>query len=249
MEEKENLDEIVKNIPIMKELESNSKNFTKSKFPRSAKALTTYSLKLQYLSNSINLCKETGDYYSLYVLFRALLEHYFRHLYIYSRALRESSDEVGIEYYGKLKGHEDLCFLRGNISLNTKMTGEKSIRSLGGDQNKNLDEVAQNFKINNILSYLSNSIGEDKEIKAISKEFFNKYSSHYSTLSSFVHGGPFAEKYMEMYSKDNTGKENDMKYLFDEANLLTNQARQNTALFIEVTTDEKSAVEEPSLSS
>ena len=54
---------------------------------------------------------------------------------------------------------------------------------------------------------------------------------------------------MEMYSKDNTGKENDMKYLFDEANLLTNQARQNTALFIEVTTDEKSAVEEPSLSS
>ena len=58
-------DEIIKNIPIMRELESNSKNFTKSKFPRSAKALTTYSLKLQYLSNSINFCKETGDYYSL----------------------------------------------------------------------------------------------------------------------------------------------------------------------------------------
>jgi len=107
--EKEDLEKI-KNIPIMKELESNTKGFIKSRFPKSAKALTTYSLRLQYLTNSINLCKETEDYYSLCVLFRSLLEHYFRHLYIYSRALRENSDEVGIEYYGKLNGHEDLYF-------------------------------------------------------------------------------------------------------------------------------------------
>lgn len=240
MEEKNNLDEIIKNIPIMKELESNSKNFAKSKFSRSAKALSTYSLKLQYLSNSINLCKETGDYYSLCVLFRSLLEHYFRHLYIYSRALRENSDEVGIEYYGKLNGHEDLCFLRSNFSLNTKLSGEKSIWSLGGNQNKSLDDVAQNFKINNILSYLNEGIGEDKEIQTISKDYFYKYSRYYSTLSSFVHGGPYAEKYVELYSKNKTGKEDDIKYLSNEANSLTNQARQNTSLFIEITTDEKS---------
>lgn len=234
-------DEIIKNIPMMKELESNSKKFSESKFPRSAKALTTYSLKLQYLSNSINFCKETGDYYSLCVLFRALLEHYFRHLYIYARALREGSDEVGAEYYGKLNGHEDLCFLRSNISLNTKLTGEKSILSLGGEQNKGLDDIAQNFKINNILSYLNEGIGENKEVQTISKDFFNKYSQHYSTLSSFVHGGPYAEKYMEMYSKNETGKEGDIKYLFDEANLLTNQARKSTSLFIEITTEEEAA--------
>lgn len=234
--------EIIKNIPIMKELESNSKNFIKSKFPKSAKALTTYSLKLHHLSNSINFYKETGDYYSLCVLFRALLEHYFRHLYIYSRALREGSDEVGMEYYGKLNGHEDLCFLISNISLNQKLTREKSILSLKSDQNKDLDDIGKNFKINSILSYLNEGIEENKEIQTISKDFFNRYSQHYSTLSSFVHGGPYAEKYMEMYSKDETGKETDIKYLFDEANLLTNQARKNTSLFIEVTTQEGSAV-------
>jgi len=239
----QNLDETVKNIPIMKELESNSKNFSKCKFPRSAKALATYSLKLQYINNSINLCKETGDYYSLCVLFRSLLEHYFRHRYIYSRSLRENSDEVGKEYYGKLNGHEDLCFLRSNLSLNTKLSGEKSKWSLGGDQNKGLDDVAQNFKINNILSYINKGTGEDKEIKEMSKEFFNKYSGYYSTLSSFVHGGPFAEKYMELYSKDKTGKEKDTKYLSDEANLLTNQARQNTSLFIEMTTDKEGKIQ------
>ena len=131
--------------------------------------------------------------------------------------------------------------------MNTKLTGEKSIWSLGGDQNKNLDDVAQNFKINNILSYLNEGIGDSKEIKAISKEFFNKYSGYYSTLSSFVHGGPFAEKYIEMYSKDKTGKENDMKYLSDEANILTNQTRLNTSLFIEITANEKPVVGETSL--
>lgn len=241
MEEKDNIDEIVKNIPTMKELESNAKTFTKSKFPRSAKALTAYSLKLHYLSNSINLCKETGDYYSLCVLFRSLLEHYFRHLYIYSRALKESSDEVGIEYYGKLKGHEDMCSLISNLSLNKKLTGEKPTWSLKGENNKNLDDVGQNFKINNIFSYLNEGIGKSKEIQTISKEFFNKYSRHYATLSSFVHGGPFAEKYIEMYSKDKTGKEKDMKYLSDEANTLTNLARQNTSLFIEITSEVKSS--------
>lgn len=240
MVEINNLNEIVKNSPVMKELESNSKNYAKSKFSRSAQALTTYSLKLQYLSNSINFCKETGDYYSLCVLFRALLEHYFRHLYIYFRSLREGSDAVGIEYYGKLNVHEDLCFLRSNMSLNTKMTGEKSTWSLGDDQNKSLDDIAKNFKINNILSYLHKGIDENKDIETISKDFFNKYSQHYSTLSSFVHGGPYAEKYMELYSKDKSGKESDIKYLFDEANLLTNQARKSTSLFIEMTMDEKS---------
>jgi hypothetical protein len=217
-------------------LELNAKSFVKSKFPQSAKALTIYSLKLQYLSNSINLCKETEDYYSLCVLFRSLIEHYFRHLYVYSRDLRENSDEVGIEYYGKLKGQENLCFLKSNFSLNTKLSGKKSIWSLNGEQNKNLDDIAQNFKINNILSYLNEGIGEEKKIQTILKDFFNKYSRHYSTLSSFVHGGPYAEKYMELYSKDNIGKKNDIKYLSNEVNLLANRARENTSLFIEITT-------------
>jgi hypothetical protein len=232
-------DEEIKNIPTMKELELNAKSFVKSKFPKSAKALTAYSLKLQYLSNSINLCKETEDYYSLCVLFRSLIEHYFRHLYIYSRALRENSDEVGIEYYGKLNGHEDLCFLRGNFSLNTKLSGEQSIWSLKNKQNKSLDDVALNFKINGILSYLNKGNRKDKEIQKISKEFFNKYSRDYSTLSSFVHGGPYAEKYIEMYSKDNYGKQEDIKYLASESNFLTNQASTNTSLFIDLTSGEK----------
>ncbi|MFA6253805.1 MAG: hypothetical protein WC640_00890 [Candidatus Paceibacterota bacterium] len=230
-------DDEIKNIPTMKELELNAKSFERSKFPQSARALTIYSLKLQYLSNSINLCKETEDYYSLCVLFRSSLEHYFRHLYIFSRALGENSDEVGAEYYGKLKGHEDLCFLRSSFSLNTKLNGEKSTFSLKGEGNDNLDDVAKNFKINNILSYLNKGIGEDKEIQTISKDFFNKYSRDYSTLSSFVHGGPYAEKYMEMYSKDNDGKQKDIKYLASESDLLTNKARRNTSLFIEITTN------------
>ncbi len=231
----ESFDEVIKNIPTMKELDANARDFAKSEFPTSAKALAIHSLKLQYLSNSINLCKETGDYYSLCVLFRSLLEHYFRHLYIYSRALKENSDEVGIEYYGRLKGHEDLCFLRSNNTLNTKLSGKKSIWKLGGDQNKSLDDIGQNFKINNILSYLHEGIEENKEMKIMSKDFFNKYSRHYSTLSSFVHGGPCAEKYIEMYSKDNNGKEKDIEYLAKESNLLTNRARENTTLFIEIT--------------
>jgi hypothetical protein len=239
MEENNNLNEIVKNIPIMKELEVNSMNYAKSKFPRSAKALAVYSIRLNYLNNSINICTKTGDYYSLFVLSRSLLEHYFRHLYIYSRALRENNDEVGDEYYGKLNGYEDLSFLKNSLSLNTKLTGEKSVWNLGGDENKGLNNINRNFEIKNILSYLNESMKGDNEIQTISKDFFNRYSQHYSKLSSFVHGGPYAEKHMELYSKDRAGKENDIKYFCDEANLLTNQARTSTTLFIDITTEEE----------
>jgi hypothetical protein len=239
MEKDDEIDEKIKNTATMHLLENNAKNFTKSRFPKSAKALTIHSLKLQYLNSSINLCREIEDYYSLCVLFRSLLEHYFKHLYIYSRALRENSDKVGIEYYGKLNGHEDLCFLRSNFSLNKKLNGKESGYSLKSEQNKNLDDIAQNFKINNILSYINKGIGKDKKIQTISKEFFNKYSRDYSTLSSFVHGGPYAEKYIEMYSKDKEGKNKDIEYLANEADLLSNRALENTSLFIDLTSEGK----------
>lgn len=231
----EKTEEETKNI----EIENNAKNFIKSIFPKSAEALTICSLKLNYLNNSIYFCKEVDDYYSLCVLFRSLLEHYFKHLYIYSRALRENSDDVGIEYYGKLNGHEDLCALRSSILLNTKLTRERSIWNLGDNQNKKLDAVAQNFKINNIFSYLSNNIGKDEEVKIISRDFFNKYSYYYSTLSSFVHGGPYAEKYMEMYSKNEDKRKKDIEYLASEASFLANQALKNTSFFIDLTFDKK----------
>jgi hypothetical protein len=239
MEKSNEINNRIKNTETMNSLESNAKNFLKSNFPISAKALTTNSLKLHYINNSVYLCKETEDYYSLCILFRSLLEHYFRHLYIFSRALREGSDKVGIEYYGGLNGHEDLCFLRSNFSLNKKLDGEKSSWNLESEENKNLDYVARNFKINNILAYLHEGFEKEKGIQVISKDFFNTYSRNYSTLSSFVHGGPYAEKYMEMYSKDENGKNKDIEYLVNEANLLTNQALKNTSLFIDLTSVEK----------
>jgi len=236
------LDKKIKELPVMQEFNTNAKNFSESNLPMSAKALATYSLKLQYISNSINLCKETGDYYSLCILFRSLLEHYFRHLYIYTRALEEDNDNVGIEYYGKLNGHEDLSFLKSNKTLNTKLDGKKSIWNLGGEHNENLDDIGRKFKINSILAYLNEFIKEDEEIESISRKIFNKYSQHYARLSSFVHGGPFAEKYIKMYSENKTGKEKDMEYLYNETNILTNQARRSTSLFIKLTTLESDTI-------
>ena len=37
-----------------------------------------------------------------------MIEHNFRHLYIYVRALNDNSDDVGKRYYKTLKGSEDL---------------------------------------------------------------------------------------------------------------------------------------------
>jgi hypothetical protein len=53
---------------------------------------------------------------------------------------------------------------------------------------------ANQFKIDNILDYLMNA-HELKDSMKIVHEFFLGFLDEYNKLSSFIHGGPYAEKY------------------------------------------------------
>lgn len=211
-----------------------TEDFKNIKFPKAGKVLTIFLFKMHYISTSIIRCCEVKDYYSACVLFRSLLEHYFKHLYIYTRTLKENSDSVSEEYYGKLKGYEDFTYLKSMQNLSKKLTKEKTSFKLEDKDNEELCKVGRKFEIKTILSYLNEGI-DNKDIKSTFTDFFTEYCKKYYNLSSFVHGGPFAEEYMNMYSKDEKGMDKDLEYFLRESKSLLNYVKENTYLFFNIT--------------
>src|SRR3989338_7958648 len=92
---------------VTKTLPEVSSLLQKSKFQATGNALLSLVTRSGYLNNEILFASSTGNLYSCAVLFRPMIEHNFRHLYMFIRALNDSSDEVGKRYYGILRGDED----------------------------------------------------------------------------------------------------------------------------------------------
>ncbi len=132
-------------------------------------------------------------------------------MYVYSRALREKDDLAGKQYYNELKSYEDLTSFMSIQNLNKKLSNPKTIWKTGGKNNKNIKNVAKQFEIKSILAYLHDGI-DGEEIKSIFSSYFMDSCKKYYDLSSFVHGGPFAESYFKLYSMDKEKTDKDLDY-------------------------------------
>lgn len=204
-----------------------------TKFPKSGRVLTFFIFKIHCISSSISRCCESKDYYSACILFRSLLEHYFRYLYVYTRALKDDSDTVGEEYYGKLKGYEDYTAIKSILNLSKKLTNKPSSFTLNGKSNERLCEIGSKFEIKKILVYLNNGITND-DISPAFRSFFTDYCKKYYDLSSFVHGGPFAEGYINMYSEDTEGMNGDLEYFSKKSIDISDLVVKSNQIFLDI---------------
>jgi len=84
------------------------KSLGKTKFKYTSKALLSFIPKSGYLNSAILELSGSKNVYATAILSRSMIEHNFRHLYIYVRSLNDDSDDVGKRYYKALKGNEDL---------------------------------------------------------------------------------------------------------------------------------------------
>src|SRR3989344_167908 len=98
----------------------------KTEFKYTGKALISFIPKSGYLINSLLFSCKSGDPYSASILFRSLVEHSFRHLYIFVKALNDKSDSVGNTYYNSLKANEDLESVEKIINYKKIVNQEKT---------------------------------------------------------------------------------------------------------------------------
>jgi hypothetical protein len=188
---------------VLTNAEAVSNSLSQTKFKKTSRAMLSYIARAGYVNNAILDCYANGNGYAIGILFRAMIEHTFRHLYLYTRALNDDSDAVGEEYYGKLKGSEDLEAFSKMNNYTKVVHPEKTVWNTKDDQNTQIAEVGKKFNLSKIFFYLiENFPSDEKMVHNGMKDCLLKRLNHYTQLSSYVHGGPYAEMCHEELLKD-----------------------------------------------
>jgi hypothetical protein len=205
----------------------------KTEFQYTGKALTHFIPKSGYLINSILFSCKSGDPYSASILFRSLVEHSFRHLYIFVKSLNDKDDAVGKAYYNSLKANEDLESLEKIINYKKIVYPEDTQWNTKGDHNNAIREIAKSFRIEKIFYYLiSNNNNEKSEvIKRYKKEYLLERLIEYTNMSSSVHGGPFGELALYELQKDKSKLKATLNKFANESFLLHKSIIETTYLF------------------
>lgn len=215
---------------IAKSLPSLIESLAKTNFKYTSKALLGLLSRSGYLNSAILSECSNGNVYSSAVLSRSIIEHNFRHLYIYVRALNENDDSVGERYCKNLRANEDLESFEKINNYNKVVYPEKDKLSTKGDNNNAIRESGKEFRIEQIFYYLvSNNNDSLKEIEQYKKEYLLGRLEQYTNFSSSVHGGPFGAATLENSHKSNI--ENDLLRFAQNSNELHKSLVEATYLF------------------
>lgn len=218
--------EIQSSLPIVIE------SLGKSKFKYTSRALLSFIPKSGYLNSAVLELTASRNIYSAAVLYRSIIEHSFRHLYINTKALKDDSDDIGRTYCKTLKASEDLQWFDKVNKHNKKVGENKTVWNTKGDHNEAIRNAKREFLFSNILSYLqSNNTNKSEEVKKFVNQHLLERSVEYDNLSSAVHGGPFGESALFNLHQDQK-KYNDTLYKFANESLgLHYSIVQSTYLF------------------
>ncbi len=180
------------------------KSLEKTKFRYTSRALLSFIPKTGYLNSAILELSASKNLYSAAILSRSIIEHNFRHLYIYVRALNDDSDDVGRRYYKTLKASEDLESFTKINNYDKAVNPTKTEWSTRGEHNKAIREVGKEFSITQTFFYLVRNNNNDKNeiVEHFKKEYLLERLIEYTNFSSGVHGGPFGELVLSNLQKE-----------------------------------------------
>jgi len=212
----------------------------KTKFKYTGKALVSFIPKSSYLINSLLFSCKSGDPYSASILFRSLIEHSFRHLYLFVRALNDKNDDGGKAYYNSLKANEDLESVEKIINYKKIVYPKDTQWNTKGNHNNAIREIAKNFRIEKIFHYLiSNNNNKSSEIiERYKKKYLLERLIEYTNMSSSVHGGPFGELALYELQKDKSKLEVTLNKFSNESFLLHKSLVETTYLFASLMDEE-----------
>jgi hypothetical protein len=177
----------------------------KSGYKKSLKAIIRQENKVEKLVNGLIAISDTEDsFYSVQALMRIIIEHFLVGHYIWTKTRITKNDDAGKEYYVHYDTSE--FFKRENyelriegIKLNKKkhnsfqniLTKYPQLHDVDETQLSEIHKIAKQFDVRDIFEYFINEKPKDG--------FSNFHNlmlsalSDYNYLSSYVHGGPYAE--------------------------------------------------------
>ncbi len=191
----------------------------KSKYPKTLEAILMIQLNLSFLKTGIFKNAEEDNYYSINVLMRSLSELFIKHFYLFIKFCDKKDDSVGLEYYKwtDIKEYQDY------------FNGLKKERELLGKEPKdfNLDEAISKIysgyaelptreKKDNKYSFYKLLKYVNEELKVKSPVLTN-LPTDYSIMSSFVHGGPHANRLVMFNGVNGNNRKNEIYQICKKA--------------------------------
>jgi hypothetical protein len=188
------------------------RDISSSNFQQSLNCLKSKIGQIILIRDSIYLLREN---YTTQIMFRSQIEHFLVGFYVFLRLRIEKNDDVGLEYYDFYSNSE--YFKQETYSLQVDDLKNKNKRKINietlrdklphiGDlTQKELEDYhyeANKFKdIKKIGKFLIENCDFEPKLTGVVNHLVNLLDK-YSFLSSYIHGGPFAERENSTNSKE-----------------------------------------------
>lgn len=175
-------------------------------FPNSYQAMFGFFAKTNLLKTASFDMVDSENPYAFKVLFRCLCEHHLKFMYVWTRFLKEKTDDVGTEYFTYC-GASELREYAGALVLSQSLVGksvaaniEEAIATaypkIASKSAKELEKGAAQFRYRAILRFLSR---EMPGAFGAATRFLPTIVPAYAELSSFVLGGPACDHEMKSF--------------------------------------------------
>jgi len=184
-----------------------------SEYKNTAKALLSFYEKSLSIDNVITSIDYEKDFYPCLILVRSQIEHFIVSSYIWIQFRLNENDKTASIYYGEYLIQEIIKRLnyakQNNISLTSKysIAFQKILETLTDKQiikQKHIQEInfdANQFDIKRINKFYEKNLPL-KFDNIIKSDRIKEFLEFYNYFSSFVHGGPSADAFIQEHEKE-----------------------------------------------
>lgn len=179
-----------------------------SAHPKTGNLIFSMMFRIKDLSNGLMDTVYSYNNYASNVLCRSLIEHFITFSYVLEKYRVENTDEIGTHYYSMRQTKEEKDYIKSKIkqlrAINYNLDGIEELqtqanesRGLNDLSNRQLKEINDQFLVTEMVNYMVRDVdfeNVDPESEAPIETHFISYLTHHSNMSSYIHGGPFAER-------------------------------------------------------
>ena len=211
-------------------LDEMCREIQKSKCPKTLEAFFMLQMNLSFLKTGIFKNAEDENYYSMNVLLRSLSEIFIKHLYLFIEFCHKKDDSVGQEYYKwtDIKEYQDyfksLEKERELLELEEKEIDLDEIISeiySGYAELPNKEKKDNKYSFYKLLKYVNEKLPTKSSI-------LSNLPADYSIMSSFVHGGPHANRLLMFNGVNEENRKQEIYKICKKAYLFSIMSLVNT---------------------
>lgn len=195
---------------------TNKTEYLEIKYPITNEVLVDYSKRISLVYETMLIAAKSNNLYSCLILYRSLLEHFFKSFLIFERMCTTKSDETAENYQKHLMISEFLAEKAGVLEMEDLINNNQiktnfldfintKIPELEGFDKKNQQEISAAIKLFSLkesIKYLHSQY-KNKENFEKSSHILAKILPEYSFASTFTHGGSYASTLIEKFINEN----------------------------------------------